>query len=87
MNDQAFTQNRELSWLAFNDRVLTEATDETVPLLERPGRISLVAVEAGRSSALPVSARPAFRNTPAAGRCSPSICCLRQWGRAVAARC
>lgn len=58
-----------------------------VPLLERPGRVSLVAVEAGRSSAQPVSARPAFRNTPAAGRCSPSICCLRQWGRAVAVHC
>jgi polyphosphate kinase len=27
--------NRELSWLSFNERVLQEATDETVPLVER----------------------------------------------------
>ena len=27
--------NRELSWLEFNERVLSEANDPTVPLIER----------------------------------------------------
>ena len=33
--DFSYTQNRELSWLRFDCRVLDEAFDETVPLFER----------------------------------------------------
>lgn len=33
--DISFTQNRELSWLRFDERVLEEARDPSVPLFER----------------------------------------------------
>ena len=37
----AYTQNREVSWLRFDDRVLDEAFDETVPLFERLKFVSI----------------------------------------------
>jgi polyphosphate kinase len=35
MKKNSILNNRELSWLSFNDRVLQEAEDKTVPLIER----------------------------------------------------
>ena len=38
---ESYLQNRELSWLTFNERVLDQGADETVPLLERLNFISI----------------------------------------------
>ncbi len=40
-HDFSYTQNRELSWLRFDDRVLAEAYDESVPLFERLKFVSI----------------------------------------------
>ena len=40
-NPAPYLQNRELSWLDFNERVLEQGADESVPLLQRLNFISI----------------------------------------------
>ncbi len=42
-NQSDYYTNRELSWLSFNDRILGEARDKTIPLFERMKFLSITA--------------------------------------------
>ena len=42
LNNNSYYFNRELSWLKFNNRVLEEAMDESVPVIERLKFISIL---------------------------------------------
>ena len=42
-SDEAYYTNRELSWLLFNERVLSEARDKQLPLFERLKFLSITA--------------------------------------------
>ena len=42
-SDEAYYTNRELSWLLFNERVLSEARDKQMPLFERLKFLSITA--------------------------------------------
>ena len=55
VTDYTYTQNRELSWLRFNRRVLEEGADETVPALER---LKFIAIFASTSDDGPMKRMP-----------------------------
>ena len=42
-NNYKYYENRELSWLKFNQRILFEARDKNIPILERMKVVSITA--------------------------------------------
>ena len=49
LSDPQYFLNRELSWVAFNERVLADSRDATLPLYERLKFLSIVSAN-GRTA-------------------------------------
>jgi polyphosphate kinase len=85
LTDPALFINRELSWLAFNDRVLEEALDPSNPLLERAKFLAITSSNLDeffmvRVSGLLEQARAGIEPQPADGMtASQQITTIRDW--------
>jgi len=69
-HDSTLFLNRELSWLAFNERVLDEAADPSVPLLER---VKFVAIAASNLDEFFMVRVAGLEHAVADGRTTPDL--------------